>query len=199
MSKTKIIIAVVSVSIVVMIVWQMMQTMTAAEPLTKEEASQLVKEMYNGEIVEIKKENQLYKISIELETGTYLVNIDQITGNVTNLERIKQVETPTEKDDTKPTDVAKEDPSTPEKEQKEEKPKPTEDKPNPPEQTTKKITESEAIQIALKKVKGNVDDVEIGQSGGKTYYLIEIETEKEDATVQVNAITGEIMNIIWDD
>lgn len=54
------------------------------------------------------------------------------------------------------------------------------------------ISKDEAIKIALKHVKGTVDDdIEIENIGGQTYYLIEIETDDDnEATVQVHTLTG---------
>ncbi|MDZ5712963.1 PepSY domain-containing protein [Jeotgalibacillus haloalkalitolerans] len=61
------------------------------------------------------------------------------------------------------------------------------------------LSEQEAIDIALGTVSGEVDDVDLEQQDGVPYFLIEIETEEGDATVQINAISGEIMSTIWDD
>ncbi|TFE00394.1 hypothetical protein E2626_12850 [Jeotgalibacillus salarius] len=62
------------------------------------------------------------------------------------------------------------------------------------------LSEPEAIEIALDAVNGEVDDVDLEQSNGVTYFLIEIESDDDDeATVQVNAITGEVMSTVWDD
>ncbi|TFD97560.1 PepSY domain-containing protein [Jeotgalibacillus sp. R-1-5s-1] len=61
------------------------------------------------------------------------------------------------------------------------------------------ITADEAGNIALTAVAGEIDDIEQGESNGVPYYLVEIETEEDDATVQVNAISGEVINITWDD
>lgn len=172
----KIILGMISVAIVSVVIWQMSKTITSAKPLTEAEAGKIAQERYNGDIVEIKKDNQLYQIKLKLVTGTYLVEIDQETGDVMNLTRIQQidqVEKPVE-------------PTTP----------PDKEAPG----NTVKITEEEAIQIALQKVTGVVDDVEKKQANGKTYYIVEIESENgEEAKVQVNAITGEVMTIMWDD
>ncbi|MET3697904.1 uncharacterized membrane protein YkoI [Bacillus oleivorans] len=70
----------------------------------------------------------------------------------------------------------------------------------PEEEPAKRLTESEAVEIALQRVSGKVDDIELEQSGGTIYYLIEIEREEEeDATVQVNALSGEVMSVTWED
>ncbi|AJD90768.1 hypothetical protein JMA_14510 [Jeotgalibacillus malaysiensis] len=61
------------------------------------------------------------------------------------------------------------------------------------------LSEQEAINIALGVVAGEVDDVDLEQENGVPYFLVEIETEEDDATVQINAISGEIMSTVWDD
>lgn len=61
------------------------------------------------------------------------------------------------------------------------------------------LSEQEAINIALGVVNGEVDDADLEQENGVPYFLIEIETEENDATVQINAISGEIMSTVWDD
>lgn len=76
--------------------------------------------------------------------------------------------------------------------------------PNPdPEQPGKPayISEKEAIKIALKQVPGEVDDVDFYRKNNQVYYLVEIEVddEREEAVIQVHAITGAVMSITWDD
>lgn len=62
------------------------------------------------------------------------------------------------------------------------------------------ITEHEAIQIALKQVKGQLNDIELETDDNLPYYLVEIDTNDErEATVQIHAITGEVLSITWDD
>lgn len=62
------------------------------------------------------------------------------------------------------------------------------------------ITEDEAKQIALKHVKGQIDDVDLETDNDLSYYLVEIDTPDErEATVQIHALTGEVLSITWDD
>lgn len=70
----------------------------------------------------------------------------------------------------------------------------------------KVITETEAIVIAANHLKGNADDgdVEFYQLAGQSpYYLVEVEIDNGDddreATVQVDAYTGEVQSVSWDD
>lgn len=69
-----------------------------------------------------------------------------------------------------------------------------------PENSGTKLTSEEAIEIALQNVTGEVDNVDIEESNGQIYYLVEIEHEDDqEATVQINSISGEVMSITWDD
>lgn len=55
-----------------------------------------------------------------------------------------------------------------------------------------------AIEIALEKVKGEVDDVELEMHDGSYVYVVEIEREEDDALVYVQAYTGEILHITFE-
>lgn len=67
-------------------------------------------------------------------------------------------------------------------------------------ETARLLTEKEASKLALAKIPGVVDDVELrGTKNGVPYYLIEIElTDGREATVEVNAISGEVRSVTWD-
>lgn len=70
----------------------------------------------------------------------------------------------------------------------------------PEKEPVRNITEKEAIQIALKMVSGEVDDVDFKVKNGQPYYFIEIETADDwEAEIQIHAISGKVINIEWDD
>lgn len=212
--------------------WQITLLVTSAEPLSEVEASERVQEMYSADIVAIKTLDNIYQISIHLNTGTYDVNIDRKTGEISSLTRtatqdesinnkelteaeikedildqqigeIKKIEKKQEGEQTFYYVVVKQGvnqirlklhaftgeiveltPETPSKAK---------------EQATR-LTKEEAIKIALENVNGKVDDVDLEHSGGLTYYLVEIEqANDQEATVQINAISGKVMTITWDD
>lgn len=60
------------------------------------------------------------------------------------------------------------------------------------------ISKKQAIQIALKKLKGEVDSVDYEETEEGGYYLIEIETEDEEAVFQIHAVSGKVMSVAWD-
>ncbi len=65
------------------------------------------------------------------------------------------------------------------------------------------ISENEAAQIALNKIGGELDDVELKQVDGTVYYEVEIEVEENDEDeeyiLRINGITGEIISVTQDD
>lgn len=65
------------------------------------------------------------------------------------------------------------------------------------------ITREEAIEIALGKLAGEVEYVKFIDNEDGGYYLVEIEQDRDDddleAVFQINAITGKIISIEWDD
>ncbi|MDT9721737.1 PepSY domain-containing protein [Paenibacillus sp. ClWae2A] len=73
---------------------------------------------------------------------------------------------------------------------------PTKDDPKP-----QFLSEKQAKQKALAEVPGEVDDIELrGTNSGNPYYLVEIDLEDgREAIVQVNAISGAIRSVTWDE
>jgi uncharacterized membrane protein YkoI len=216
--KMKISLGVAATVILTFAIWLFADRMTSAEPLTAEEATNKVKELYKGEIVEVNEEKAVYRITIELDTGKYEVEIDRENGDVNRMIRTKK-EVASNKEgavdsETLPSkepdqnhqkedstgELPSQDPVAPQPSG------PTDPASQEPNQSqapspVKQLSDQEAAAIALSKVAGEVDEIELGESGGISYYLIEIENEgaEEEATVQINAISGEVMSITWDD
>ncbi|GKV69021.1 hypothetical protein NCCP2716_15190 [Sporosarcina sp. NCCP-2716] len=65
------------------------------------------------------------------------------------------------------------------------------------------LTKQQAIQIALRQLNGEVDDVDFVKTTDGGYYLVEIEIDVDDgpdeATYQIHAISGKVMSVTWDD
>jgi uncharacterized membrane protein YkoI len=67
-------------------------------------------------------------------------------------------------------------------------------------QPPKRLTATEAREIAKKQVNGVVDHISLETSGQQTYYLVEMKTQDgREAIVQIHAITGNVMSVTWDD
>lgn len=220
---------VLAAGIILFLVWQLSNLLVSADPLSEADASRLVKDMYGGAIEAIKKENGRYQISIQSKDGKYDIAVDQNSGEILGVEKIDNesnephlTETEVEKRireqypgemeqlDKKVEDgrsyyfaVVREgtaetqlkiDPVSGEIVSSNKK------ETNTPEGSAKGISEKEAVEIALNRVKGEVDDVDLEESDGLYYYLIEVEVDNgKEATVQINAITGEILSTTWDD
>lgn len=139
--------------------------------LTGEQAKQLVESMYDGDVKTFIQEGNEYEAELENEFGEYAVRIDRKTGAITSIEQTKKKEIP-----------------PPSAEQPEQKDAPK-----------AKIGERKAAEIALTKVKGEVDDIDLEEMDGSHVYVVEIETDNdEDALVYVQAYTGEILSFTFE-
>lgn len=197
-----------------------------ASPISKEEARKIVEEKYLGEIIKIEEANQQYSIDVERETGTYKVVIDMKSGNVVSLKRTnvaKEIEAnPSLTDEDIKNILSKKVPGTiisleqtknseqivfeavvknAEKQQKVVIDGNSGEiiEVNPVE-SSKRLSEQEAGQIALEHVPGQVDDVDSVNINGIIFYLVEIEANDEkEVIVEINSITGEVKSVTWDD
>ncbi|MCA1321759.1 PepSY domain-containing protein [Bacillus tianshenii] len=67
------------------------------------------------------------------------------------------------------------------------------------------ITLEKAEEVALQEVKGTVESVELDRENGSHVYEVEVDTGKkngdddEDVTVYVDAVTGKMLYVDWDD
>ncbi|SHF94460.1 PepSY domain-containing protein [Ornithinibacillus halophilus] len=57
------------------------------------------------------------------------------------------------------------------------------------------ITSEEAIEIALKQVEGKVVEIEFDEDDGRFEYEIELKTDKGEAEITIDAITGEVREL----
>ncbi|MFS0639101.1 PepSY domain-containing protein [Mesobacillus foraminis] len=179
--------------------WQLTKTFTSAEPLSEAEATSKAEELYKGKVVNVKNKSRAYEVTMELESGTYIVEMDRDTGEIGSVSRIKEKAAKEEEQETpqQPSENTKDSPG---KKPARQEPKPQEETPA---QTVTFITKEEAARIAIKTINGEVDDmedIETEESGGVTYYLVDVEREEaEDGTVRINAITGEVTGVFYDD
>ena len=223
---------------------QLLTGMSAAAPLTEEEAKNIVNDRYPGsEIKSISEHKTGYTIEFEIVLGIYEMKVNNDSGEI---ESIVILENTAEKQ----KDSTSEETGSDNKEEKKSEKEITEivqketdgeiesvkivENQNKSvyeakvkekdaivtfilepasgeilstskdeiktEEKTVPLTEQQAIDIAVSEVPGEVDDVELEQSEDGLYFLIEIETSNDqEATVQVNAISGKIMSTTWDD
>ncbi|MGM7721447.1 PepSY domain-containing protein [Metabacillus sp. Hm71] len=79
----------------------------SAQTLTEAEANEAAKEVYPGKIIQTIKSDDEYRVTMKLETGTYLIRIDAKSGEVISVKRETKAEQSTKE----------EPPSKPEKKQ----------------------------------------------------------------------------------
>lgn len=152
----------------------------SAEILSKSEAKTLVEERYNGQVTEIILKNNQFDIEMDRNEMNYEIKLDAENGEVISFTKKSNISSNN-------TDSEQVEPNPPAK-------------PITENEATVIITEDEAIQIALKEVKGEINDVDLESDDNIHYYLVEIDTtDDREATVQINAITGEVLSITWDD
>lgn len=184
--------------------WKIFIDPIDGDDLTEEEANDIAKERFNGEILDTKLVDDIYHMTIKLDTGEYELKIASKSGEMMDLVRTKE-ETPkknlAKNDNKKSSDNNKSNESKKSDEEKakkeaEKKEETQQEEEEPP----KNITSEEAIQIALDTVYGEVDDVDLEDEDGQLYYFIEIETGDDlEAEIQIHAISGEVISIEWDD
>ena len=77
---------------------------------------------------------------------------------------------------------------------------PLETSPGPPVESVQPITEQQAIELALQRVEGVVEDVDFEEENGQYYYFVEVETsQEEEKIVQIHPISGEVITIVSED
>ncbi|WP_370221821.1 PepSY domain-containing protein [Cytobacillus sp.] len=201
---------------------------SASESITESEARELIKDRYQGEILNLKKVNSTYLIEMKRGEGFYEIMLSENRGEILSFEKKDQTSNGEQKqlDEEKIKGIIqaeesgellslkkvtqKEKPAFEAIVQKdEEKIKIIVDALNgeilsrAAEKTkvpVKNLTEEEAVQIALKNEPGEVDDISFGETDKGSYYLIEIEKDDgREAAVQIHAITGKVLSVTWDD
>ncbi|WP_053073893.1 PepSY domain-containing protein [Bacillus sp. LL01] len=152
----------------------------------------LVESQYSGSIItSMEQKEDTYEVFMENDMGEYLVKVDGRTREITSLKLVNRKE-----------EAGGGEPDSEKQEPKEE---PDGDQPEAPDEPAKEepapsmLTRDEAIEIALKEVPGKVEDVEIDEENGVKVYEVEIEMDDDsEATIILNAYTGEIISLTWD-
>ncbi|WP_339229881.1 PepSY domain-containing protein [Oceanobacillus sp. FSL K6-2867] len=166
---------------------------SSSEPeLSKEQVEKLVQEQYPGTItttdLEKNEAGAIYKVGIENKDSNYTVTLDGDTGEVIDLEI--RGEAATENSEQSNNNQAEENDSN--KEPNTDEPEQTEEnKEN--DASNAMLTQDAAKEIALKEFAGTVVDLELDEDDGRKIYEIEIENGDDEATVEIDAYTGEIL------
>ena|SRR5699024_1533619 len=177
--------------------------------LTNTEIKNLVSEQYPGEIAEpelkIDANQPVYEIDVTDNETVYGLKLDGHTGEVLNIVKKevkkKPATTKKPKEEKKVSKKLKE----PSKEPKEEKPKE-----EPKEQAKEKqdkekevpktvLSVEEVSKIALQQFSGEIDEIELDEENGRLIYEIEIERGEQEAEIEIDAYTGEVIVIEIDE
>lgn len=178
-----------------------------ADPkLSSTDIRKVVESQYPGEITEPELEEELnkavYKVEIESNGKKYNLKLDGNTGEVLELK---------EKVNPGKVDIVEKNNGT-EKEKEKEKEKKnnakddakadssSRDKENSNKNPTKKavINTDKAKDIALKEFSGTVTDLELDEDDNRLIYEINIENGNEEAEIEIDAYTGDILVISID-
>ncbi|MEI3609041.1 PepSY domain-containing protein [Pseudogracilibacillus sp. SO10305] len=179
--------------------------------LSEQEVEEIVLKNAPGEIKEMSKSTEdkveYYDAVVkDADEKTMIVKVHSETGEVVEKTEQKPAQTDKKQQNNSSNDktVAKQEKKDQKKaenqENKEQKKEQKQEKKEPEKEKKKNISEAEAIQIALNRVAGEVDDVDLESSNGQLYYFVEIETADDlEAEIQIHAISGKIVSIEWDD
>ena len=215
-AKKKFIIVIASAAIAIVAIGTVMLNRANAKPsITAEQAAFMVVQQYGGEVIGTEFKDAAYIVKLRTEAGLYNVTIPSSGERITAITRVEDAQQEVLDDDAQiaidepslpgdkpssPLDINEETvdstpQSTPAEKDADNNATST---PEPAEALI--LSEQQAKDIALQQVSGDVDDIELKQSGDSRYYLVEIETrEDKDAVIQVNAVTGKVMSITWDE
>src|SRR5699024_5821817 len=179
--------------------------------LSEQEVEEIVLKNAPGEIEEMSKSTEdkveYYDAVVkDADEKKMIVKVHSETGEVVEKTEQKPAQTDKKQQNNSSNDktVAKQEKKDQKKaenqENKEQKKEQKQEKKEPEKEKKKNISEAEAIQIALNRVAGEVDDVDLESSNGQLYYFVEIETADDlEAEIQIHAISGKIVSIEWDD
>ena len=206
--------------------WFFQERFVKEEALSKKEAITHIENLYNGQVKHVEKQDNQYEMELLRNGATYEVAIDANTRQITDLllkeapEKLLISEAQIRKHVTNyaPGEIESvilEDPYYKvEIENKHTVKKLTMDaytgaiisetdttkEVNEPVDEQIVISKQQAIQIALKELKGEVESVTYENTADGGYYLIEIETkEEEEAVFQIHAVSGDVMSVTWDE
>lgn len=199
-----------------------------AQALTEEEAKNKALEQYTGEIIKTTEKDNQYHFVLKADTGTYLIKIHAISGDVVSITQQTKntnnipVEDPKKRlteDEVrakiktqgtiKSIELIQADSSSYYQaivqRENEEHTLSIDPYTGTVTKSTKTsqplLSEKEAINLAVKAVNGEVDDIDFIEHDGQTpYYLIEIETDDDqEATVKVDAYRKEVISVSWEE
>lgn len=156
--------------------------------LTEKEAVQKAEERYPGKVKEIelddKGKRQVYEIELQGSKGEYEIKMDANSGEILKVEQEKKEanQNNQQKDDDQNDKGVKNQPA--------------------PEKSVNKqklISKEQAKKIALSKFNGKFEEIELDKDDGRLKYEIELKNGNQEAEIEIDAYTGEILFMSTED
>ncbi|WP_052380744.1 PepSY domain-containing protein [Paenibacillus camerounensis] len=166
--------------------------------LSKEAVEQALLQEYPGKIEYLSQQSGNYLAELQTAQGLYEIKLDGATGGIISIVQLQAAPTPVPTPEVQPTPAASGAPvvsAAPSAGAA--SASPAVPSPSPPQRV---VSEAEAVKLALQEVPGEADDVDTGISEAGAFYLVEINTsDGREAVVQVDAISGAIRSVTWEE
>ena len=171
--------------------------------LTNTEIKNLVSEQYPGEIAEpelkIDANQPVYEIDVTDDQTVYGLKLDGHSGEVLNIVKKEVKKKPATTKKPKKEKEVSEKPKEP-KEQEKPKEEPKEQAKDKEKEAPKTVLSVEEVsKIALQQFSGEIDEIELDEENGRLIYEIEIERGEQEAEIEIDAYTGEVIVIEIDE
>lgn len=154
----------------------------SAPRLTPEQAEAAVLQAYPGSVETLALHSGQYVAELKTDQGRYELKLDSSSGEIVSIVLLESTAT-----------------AAPAAEPTPQPSPPVEDNTASP-TAGRLVSEEEAVELALQAVPGEADDVDTEIDGTGVFYLVEIKTaDDREAVVQVDAISGSILSVTWED
>lgn len=168
---------------------------TSSDPdLSIEEITELIEAQYpSGEHSEpelqMENGNPVYQLEVTVHQAVYALKLNGDTGQVIDLQAVESSPNKVHKEDNQKTEIDQE-----QQERKEEQ-----EKQQSAQENDSILSHTEAKEIALEEFPGQVMQLELDEDNDTLIYEIEIVNNDQEASIEINAYTGNIIVIEIDD
>lgn len=173
--------------------------------LSSEDIENLVMEQYPGKITEMELEKDhnkvVYEVEVEVKDKEYDLELDGNTGEVLKLKEkiISPKKSKETTDDNKSKKIVIEEKDDDDVVEGKETAKENNTNNKTAKDKNTVIDVKEASNIALKEFSGTITSVDLDEDDGRLIYEIEIDKGHQEAEIEIDAYTGEILVIDIDD
>ncbi|MCY9368890.1 PepSY domain-containing protein [Bacillus spizizenii] len=198
---------------------------THEDVLSKEAVVKKVEASYEGKVTKVtqSKDKKTYDMTLENPKGTYFIKADAKSANILSMNRVKAmnpsamtekeaehlalervpgtVKKQTQQNRVATYTIQKEDGETYEvKIDMNAKAVVSADRISGEDQQKTPITKNEAKSIAERETGGTADDADLEKSEGTLIFDVDVDLpDDKEATVKINAYTGKVANIVYED